>query len=33
MIKVKHILFETIIGNSIDCDNCQWSRKIQYGGE
>ena len=33
MIKLKHILTEAIIGNSIKCDNCGWSWKIKDGGD
>ena len=33
MIKLKHILFEAIAGDKIECDNCPWSWEIKDGGD
>ena len=33
MIKLKDILNEAIIGNKIQCDNCNWNWKIADGGD
>ena len=33
MIKLKHILFEAIVGDKIECDNCTWSWEIKDGGD
>ncbi len=33
MIKLKNILTESIVGNKIVCDNCNWSWDIKDGGD
>jgi hypothetical protein len=33
MIKLKDILQESIVGNKIQCDNCDWNWKIADGGD
>ena len=33
MIKLKNILFESIIGKKIKCDNCNWNWDITAGGD
>ncbi len=33
MIKLKDILNESIVGNKIQCDNCDWNWKIADGGD
>lgn len=33
MIKLKDILNESIVGNKIKCDNCDWNWKIADGGD
>ena len=33
MIKLKDILQESIVGDKIQCDNCNWNWKIADGGD
>ena len=33
MIKLKDILQESIVGDKVQCDNCNWNWKIADGGD